>query len=293
MSIYTYTFWDEPEKFPSHFLSRSCLVDLNIHDLIYIGILRPWATFTQDCKAYFDAFAWDRHTYIIRHRAVTPRRAYITHEHVLCGDEASVQARLQANKSIWYHNSPTTAPVSQRMTHQSFSMLLLIAYKRCQIHEHIHTTAILVWNISIYQDTRTYYRIRLAFMIDIRGQYLGREVIKYFYTSKYWIHGLQNGISKIVHDGIDTLSFSDSRTAWQTISYWRSTRGKRVPKNFSLRETFPVADEDEGERVVNCTVCVPFYVEASLMNNIIEYYHLAWRFKNSMGNSRSIAVKLS
>jgi hypothetical protein len=55
----------------------------------------------------------------------------------------------------------------------------------------------------------------MTFMIDIRDS---REVIKYFYASKYWIHGLQNGFQRQYMMAY-TLSFSDSRTAWQTFSH--------------------------------------------------------------------------
>lgn len=147
-------------------------------------------------------------------------------------------------------------------------MLSLIAYK---IHEHIQTTAILVWDISIYQDTESEWH-----SWSISGT----------------VEKLQNILClEILDTWITDWNFKDS-TWWHTPfrSAIQEQHGKPSPIDDLLvekgfRRLFHCEKPSLRQMTMKVSEwsTVPFYVEASLTNNIIEYYHLAWRFKNSLG----------
>jgi hypothetical protein len=69
-----------------------------IHDIDFLGTLYPWMNFEVDVKTSCATFDWTKLGLVLSHKPKgEPGAAYLSHEHVVCGDETGVQGRFQNN----------------------------------------------------------------------------------------------------------------------------------------------------------------------------------------------------
>jgi hypothetical protein len=69
-----------------------------IHDSVFVGTLRRWPNFEVDVENTCASFNWTQLGQVLSHKPNgIPGPAYLSYEHIICGDVTGVQGRFQNN----------------------------------------------------------------------------------------------------------------------------------------------------------------------------------------------------